>query len=135
MLMKVVQNGLGIPENTLVFGVSALNSEAVGLVTEVPVNGKAGQQKRLKVEGDVYVVKAACLDMALWKVGGAGVALKLVQAANVGSKYHQCYLGPQLTLPFDFLSQTQHEVSRTLGILTDGLKNSWQNSEDMERLR
>ena len=31
--------------------------------------------------------------------------------------------------------QTPHELSRTLGILTDGLRNSWQNSEDMERMR
>ncbi|KAG6865428.1 hypothetical protein C0991_002666 [Blastosporella zonata] len=33
------------------------------------------------------------------------------------------------------ISQTQHEVSRALGVFVDGLKNSWQNSEDMERLR
>lgn len=26
-------------------------------------------------------------------------------------------------------------MSRVLGILTDGLRNSWQNSEDMEQLR
>jgi len=31
--------------------------------------------------------------------------------------------------------QTPHELSRTLGILIDGLRNNWQNSEDMERLR
>ena len=32
-------------------------------------------------------------------------------------------------------AQTPHELSRTLGILIDGLRNSWQNSEDMERMR
>ena len=31
--------------------------------------------------------------------------------------------------------QNPHELSRALGILTDGLRNSWQNSEDMEQLR
>ncbi|KDR79337.1 hypothetical protein GALMADRAFT_223566 [Galerina marginata CBS 339.88] len=62
--------------------------------------------------GDVFVVKAESLDVALWKIGGAAVGLRLVQLAS-----------------------TPHELSRTLGILTDGLKNSWQNSEDMERLR
>ena len=31
--------------------------------------------------------------------------------------------------------QNPHELSRALGILTDGLRNSWQNSEDMEHLR
>ena len=35
----------------------------------------------------------------------------------------------------DSLAQTPHELSRTLGILIDGLRNSWQNSEDMERMR
>jgi hypothetical protein len=36
---------------------------------------------------------------------------------------------------FNHSEQTPHELSRTLGILTDGLRNSWQNSEDMERMR
>ena len=31
--------------------------------------------------------------------------------------------------------QNPHELSRALSILTDGLRNSWQNSEDMEQLR
>ncbi|KAF8962103.1 beach-domain-containing protein [Flammula alnicola] len=65
-----------------------------------------------RLSGDVFVVKAESLDVALWKIGGAAVGLRLVQLAS-----------------------TSHELSRTLGILTDGLKNSWQNSEDMERLR
>ncbi|KIJ93971.1 hypothetical protein K443DRAFT_12485 [Laccaria amethystina LaAM-08-1] len=33
-----------------------------------------------------------------------------------------------------FPPNTPHEISRTLGILTDGLKGNWQNSEDVERL-
>jgi hypothetical protein len=37
----------------------------------------------VEVVGDVFVVKAACLDSALWKIGGAAVALKLVQLAKV----------------------------------------------------
>jgi hypothetical protein len=34
----------------------------------------------------------------------------------------------------DCFVQTPHELARTLGILTDGLRESWRNSEDMERL-
>ncbi|KAH9476097.1 Beige protein-like protein 1 [Psilocybe cubensis] len=68
--------------------------------------------RNAKLVGDVFVVKAESLDVALWKIGGAAVGLRLVQLAS-----------------------TSHELSRTLSILTDGLKNSWQNSEDMERLR
>ncbi|KAH9176893.1 hypothetical protein EDB89DRAFT_1845635, partial [Lactarius sanguifluus] len=32
-------------------------------------------------------------------------------------------------------AQTPHELQDALGILTDGLRNGWQNSEDMERMR
>ena len=35
------------------------------------------------VHGDVVVIKAATIDMALWKIGGAAVGLRLVQLANV----------------------------------------------------
>ncbi|KAK7442741.1 Beige protein-like 1 [Stygiomarasmius scandens] len=113
-IAKVVRDGLGIPESNIVFALSPLNSSTSGTVTSVPVNGSkiAGVQKEFAVDGDVYMVKVECLDMALWKIGGISVALRLVQVAN-----------------------TAHEVSRALSVLTDGLKNNWQNSEDMERLR
>ncbi|KAG5645386.1 hypothetical protein DXG03_006339 [Asterophora parasitica] len=101
-VMKAVKDGLGIPESAIGFAISPVNARQL-------VNGSTHYFKN---EGDVVVVKAACLDTALWKIGGAAVALRLVQVAN-----------------------TQHEISRSLGVLTDGLRNSWQNSEDMERLR
>ncbi|KAF8233255.1 beach-domain-containing protein [Tricholoma matsutake] len=96
-LIKVVNEGLNVPESSIIFSVSPSGSM---------------HSRDFKMEGDVFSVRAACLDVALWKIGGAAVALRLVQVAN-----------------------TPHEVSRALGVLTDGLKNSWQNSEDMERLR
>ncbi|KAJ3905440.1 hypothetical protein F5879DRAFT_742889 [Lentinula edodes] len=68
--------------------------------------------KDFVVNGDVFVMKANCFDNALWRLGGAAVALRLVQVAK-----------------------TPHELSRALGVVTDGMKNSWQNSEDIERLR
>ncbi|GLB40924.1 putative WD40 repeats [Lyophyllum shimeji] len=109
VVMKAVKDGLGIPETAICFAVSPLNTRQSGPSTALPVNGIA---REFRNDGDVFVVKAACLDTALWKIGGAAVALRLVQVAN-----------------------TQHGLSRTLGVLTDGLRNSWQNSEDMERLR
>ncbi|KAG6877946.1 hypothetical protein C0993_001804 [Termitomyces sp. T159_Od127] len=108
-ILKAVKRGLPIPENSISFAVSPLNARQSGPGAVVTVNGST---KEFKYEGDVFVVKAACLDTALWKVGGAAVVLRLVQVAN-----------------------TQHEVSRALGVLSDGLRNSWQNSEDMEKLR
>ncbi|KAI0029515.1 beach-domain-containing protein [Vararia minispora EC-137] len=67
---------------------------------------------RFSKEGDVAYAQARCIDSAMWQVGGVAVALKLVQLAS-----------------------TTHELSRTLGILLDSLRASWQNSEDMERMR
>ncbi|KAJ6464029.1 beach-domain-containing protein [Mycena sanguinolenta] len=141
-LMKVVKDGLGIAENTIVFAMSPHNcapsksEDAIGETEDGTVlatghasangnavngSGKGGGgagagagsgMKVFRTSGDVFVVKAACLDLSLWKIGGAAVPLRLVQVAN-----------------------TPHEVSRALGVLVDGLRNSWQNSEDMERLR
>ncbi|KAJ3833898.1 hypothetical protein F5878DRAFT_545746 [Lentinula raphanica] len=75
-------------------------------------NGVGGTGRDFVMHGDVYFVKAKTMDSALFRVGGIGIALKLVGAAK-----------------------TSHELSRALGVFTDGIKNSWQNSEDVERLR
>ncbi|KAJ7241683.1 beach-domain-containing protein [Mycena haematopus] len=109
-LMKVVKDGLGIAENSIVFSVSPLSCAVTD--TESGVVPANGSKRVFKTDGDVFIVKAACLDLSLWKIGGAAVPLRLLQVAN-----------------------TPHEVSRALGVLMDGLRNSWQNSEDMERLR
>ncbi|KAJ7720932.1 beach-domain-containing protein [Mycena metata] len=127
-LMKVVRDGLGIAENSIIFSVSPLNcppnepeaaivpANGNGANANGTVNGVGGAAKKAPrafvTKGDVFIVKAACLDTSLWKIGGAAVPLRLLQVAN-----------------------TPHEVSRALGVLVDGLRNSWQNSEDMERLR
>ena len=79
-ILKTVGNGHGIPENAISFVVSPLNARQSEFGMAVPVHGLP---RKFKNEGDVFVVKAACLDMALWKIGGAAVALRLVQLANV----------------------------------------------------
>jgi hypothetical protein len=63
--MKAVKDGLGVSESSITFSVSPHSF------------------RDFRMEADVFVVKAACLDMALWKIGGAAVALRLVQVANV----------------------------------------------------
>ncbi|KAF8154493.1 hypothetical protein B0H34DRAFT_660452 [Crassisporium funariophilum] len=103
-IIKALKEGLGVSEAGVVFSISAAGAGKAG--------GGGGGGMEAEAEGDVFTVKAECLDVALWKIGGAAVGLRLVQLAS-----------------------TPHEISRALGILTDGLKNSWQNSEDMERLR
>jgi hypothetical protein len=64
-LMRAVKDGLGVSQSSIIFSVSPHSSHD------------------FRMEADVFIVKAACLDIALWKIGGAAVALRLVQAANV----------------------------------------------------
>lgn len=45
--------------------------------------GENAGKARFRAKGDVVLVRAMCLDQALWKVGGPAVALRLIHAANV----------------------------------------------------
>ncbi|OSD07923.1 beach-domain-containing protein [Trametes coccinea BRFM310] len=103
-LINSLKNGIGISESSILFSISPATARFGDKAT-----GGLGDAA---LEGDVFVARCNGLDLAMWEIGGAAVALRLVQLAN-----------------------NQHEVSRALGVLTDGLRNSWQNSEDMERLR
>ena len=51
--------------------------------------------KGVESQGNVFAVKATTLDMALWKIGGAAVALRLVQLAQV---LFVCFYGRGLLL-------------------------------------
>lgn len=64
------------------------------------------------LDGDVVIVRNVSLDLSMWRLGGAALPLRLIQLAN-----------------------SPHELSRTLAILAGGLRNDWQNSDDMERVR
>ncbi|EKM77777.1 hypothetical protein AGABI1DRAFT_121854 [Agaricus bisporus var. burnettii JB137-S8] len=108
-ILKIVRNGIGFNKSQMVFSINAASVPLAGFIEEAP---SSGLLMRFMVKGDVYLAKAACFDNALWTIGGAAVVLRLVQ-----------------------LAMSPHELSRALSILVDGLRNSWQNSEDMERLR
>lgn len=86
-LMKAVRDGLPIHESSIVFSVSPLSCSESGETTTIPSNSLMRNQTRsFNVEGDVFVVKTGTLDIALWKIGGAAVALRLVQIANVSTR-------------------------------------------------
>lgn len=103
-LINSFKNGLGISESSIIFAISP--------ATTLFENTDTGELHDATMDSDVFVARCNGLDLAMWEIGGAAVALRLVQ-----------------------LAQNAHEVSRALGVLTDGLRNSWQNSEDMEQLR
>ncbi|KAH9975416.1 beach-domain-containing protein [Lactifluus volemus] len=104
-LVKAINDGIGVEETSVVF----LFSPAAYLPS---ADVSSPTLSRFTKDGDVRATKAYCVDTAMWEIGGVAVPLRLIQ-----------------------LAKTPHELSRTLGILTDGLRNSWQNSEDMERMR
>ena len=103
-LINSFKNGLGISEANIIFAVCPSTTQFE--------NKDTGELRNASLDGDVFISRCNGLDLAMWEVGGAAVALRLVQ-----------------------LAQSPHEMSRALGVLTDGLRNSWQNSEDMEQMR
>ncbi|KDQ53971.1 hypothetical protein JAAARDRAFT_61057 [Jaapia argillacea MUCL 33604] len=115
-LARVLKEGMGIPESAILV---SINHASFGLPGDLDLcvpsrvlEEVEGDDGGPRLVGDVLVVKAQTLDLAMWKIGGAAVGLRVVQ-----------------------LAENPHELSRALGVLTDGLRNCWQNSEDMERLR
>lgn len=79
-ILKIVRRGINLNESEIVFSTSAASVPQAGIVEELPT---CGAVTRLVVEGDVYAVKAACFDDAIWAFGGAAVLLRLVQLAQV----------------------------------------------------
>lgn len=96
-LVRAVKDGLGIPESAIQFSFSSLGSQSSGVGTAIQISGST---REFKFEGDIFVVKATCLDMALWKIGGAAVALRLVQVANVGRLRQMCSMGLFVLIPY-----------------------------------
>lgn len=106
-LMNVIQNGMGVSEGCVVFGVSPVGGvrrreeelkgnegvgEGGGSVEGVTAAGNGGKWEAV-MEGDVYEVRSTSLDASMWKLGGASVALGLVQYAKVSSIFPVVRLG------------------------------------------
>lgn len=96
-LVKAVKDGLGINESSIIFAISPSNvrDQARGALKQISLPSTPSsafflsQTQRpvrngIEQKGDIFPVFASCLDSAMWKVGGAAVALRLVQIANVG---------------------------------------------------
>ncbi|EPQ51421.1 beach-domain-containing protein [Gloeophyllum trabeum ATCC 11539] len=117
-LLKAIKGSAAIGEQAMVFALHRSNvclEDAEDVLDEEGSleMARAGNLRRgFRGRGDVRAIEAHTLDVAMWRIGGPSLALKLIQLAS-----------------------NPHEVSRALGVLTEGLRNSWQNSEDMERLR
>lgn len=73
-LQHVVRDGLAVGDSSIVF---SLNTASELQSTDTGIRlGFVGI-------GDIFLVKNGTLDMALWRIGGTAIALRLVQLANV----------------------------------------------------
>ena len=80
-ILKALKGGMGTPEVSVIFAFSAAGP---GWGQDKGVGVRCGNGTlNGEIEGDVFTVKAECLDVALWKIGGAAVVLRLVQLATV----------------------------------------------------
>jgi len=98
-LVKAVKEGIGLAESAIVFAISpsSVQDDRKGAqmtfpLPSTPSSGFFLSQAQKPVRsgidqtGDILLATSSCLDVALWKVGGAAIALRLVQLANV------CYI-------------------------------------------
>lgn len=98
-LVKAVRDGLSIAESSVVFAISpsSVRDDALQDVPKAPslpttpssaffLSSQAPKIVRsgpVEQKGNIFPTQVQCLDMALWKVGGTAIALRLVQIANV----------------------------------------------------
>ncbi|KAG8823617.1 hypothetical protein FRC17_009281 [Serendipita sp. 399] len=115
-LLKGASDGPGIQEESMLFTLTPSGHRQGDTdSTQAVVLNSALRKDRVRdsarIIGDVAVVKPQCLDVSVWKIGGAAIPLRLVE-----------------------MSQNSHDLANSLAVLFDSLRTSWQNSEDMERI-
>lgn len=132
----LLKAGLGISANSIAFTITPSSQDSHSSVCEsgpeIIKFQTSTDQPNVMVDGDMMTVRSICLDLSMWRLGGAAIPLRLVQLAQVHSYFE--------SQPTEYMStndsiQTSHELSRTLAILANGMRNDWQNSDDIERLR
>lgn len=94
-LIRIIKSGMGISEEAFLFSIfpssyASVIDEENGVISSNNVcvhNGvsstAAATRGEIEVVGDVFPVNQSSLDVALWKVGGAPVVLRLVELASV----------------------------------------------------
>jgi len=100
-ILKALREGMssvGLREEKILFGigpasfgwgVDSKESYSTSMAKHRPLSGswsdwdKTRMGKQISLLGDIFVVKAESLDVALWKIGGAAVGLRLVDLAKV----------------------------------------------------
>ncbi|KAH7912895.1 hypothetical protein BJ138DRAFT_1124827 [Hygrophoropsis aurantiaca] len=111
-LKQAIQDGISLSENSiLVHLIPSQTSPEDTLPSIRPVSTSKNCDDSYASQGSVVVTHCQPPDLALWKIGGPALVLRLIMFA-----------------------QTSHELSRVLSVLSDSLRNCWQNCDDMERM-
>lgn len=117
VIVRAVRTGPAIPEDSIVFSLNAKDTfdddpDHV-LNATIPHATRAGDFKfgRAVLHGAVFPFSTVDLDVGITAVGGAVVALKMID-----------------------ISRTPEELAMTVGILHNLTRDSWQTSEEMERI-
>jgi hypothetical protein len=87
-LLKGVKDGAGIPEESIVFALNPIGYQEANSDTKetTVLNSSLRKERardRARVIGDVVVAKPQCLDVSVWKIGGAAIPLRLVELTQV----------------------------------------------------
>jgi hypothetical protein len=84
-LLKAIKEGMALSESSILFSITPLHwLDQSCRTVRTNANGSSRDCPNIfKIEGDVLAVKVSCLDISLWKIGGAAVALRLVQMTSV----------------------------------------------------
>ncbi|KAG8221472.1 hypothetical protein J3R82DRAFT_1685 [Butyriboletus roseoflavus] len=109
-LKKVIRDGAMINEASILCKIVAKDIADFPRLDTHP-RSKKQDASSVTIFGSLIAIPCRPLDLALGSIGGAQLLLCLVS-----------------------LAETSHELSRTIAILCDSLRNCWQNSEDMERV-
>jgi hypothetical protein len=119
-LVRAIRTGPAIPEESILLSFSAKSvftdedglEHCVNAAVPHPSRARQLRHGHAKLESCVEAVSPHCLDESVGTVGGGTVVLKMVD-----------------------LARTSDELSTTLAILRDLIRDSWSASEEMERIR
>jgi hypothetical protein len=93
-LVKAINAGAGIPEESFVFVLSPACAHmvegSVGPVHESEWKGEMSDRRKeetvLSLWGDVITYRPQCLDVGIWEIGGAGILLRIIELADVSTR-------------------------------------------------
>jgi hypothetical protein len=101
------KDGPGISEDSIIFAITPFgysDGDGTSELQDATVLNAALRRDRVRekarIKGDVVVVKPQCLDVAVWKIGGAAIPLRLVELSQV------CGILRRQELGFMILSRT-----------------------------